>query len=488
MAQSLRIFRSVKFNVGLVLAIVAASAIGTFLPQLSETPEKVDLFLHGNPFWGKIFQALGFFDIYHTKWFMGMLGLIAFDIVVCKLWKLPPDNGLTALPPEFDPKAIEAKLDTMEAAIRQKGMVAEFSCRAAPAEAMSAVKRMIVGSGYHLEPVVGDAEERSALVATRHRVQRWGSYVAHVALVVILAGGLIKAAFGFVEMVPVLEGRSRELQNKRGWEVFVDKFTVKYYDGTRNPKLFSSQIRVTENGKQLAEKLITVNDPLDVSGTRFYQASWGAGGMFREVILEVGEGKFLPIPQRKPTLIPGTPIKVTADVMMPNFTLTPDGRADTASLDLKNPAVRFRFDVGGKLTRSLWLLQFNPTVAFSETQDGVLVHAPDPPMKLADVEPILFSGIQVAYDPGYPLVAAGSIAWLLGTVLLFYMHRRRLWVLINPAEGGSRVLIGAWSSRGDVGFKKEFGAYVDRLKAGIGPAGSSSGPGAAFAGNLEAQS
>ena len=93
----------------------------------------------------------------------------------------------------------------------------------------------------------------------------------------------------------------------------------------------------------------------------------------------------------------------------------------------------------------------------------------NPPFHLAGVDPILFSGIQVAYDPGFKVVLAGSLLWLLGMIGLFYLHRRRLWVLIEPAGDGSRLSLGGWSSRGPRDFEREFGALVRSLSGAMAP-------------------
>ncbi len=469
--KSLRLFRSVRFNIGLFFAIAVASAIGTLLPQAPETPEKVDVFMRAYPFWGRLFGALGLFHLYQSWWYLGMLVLMAFDIVVCKLWKTPPDPGLVSMPPELAPEAdMEGEFDKAAASLRLKPMHASFLIEEPPAQVVGRLRAFMEKEGYRIQEAL--REEKSArwsLVGTRHRLQRWGSYVAHVALVVILLGGLIKQLYGFVEMVPVLEGRSRNMQNKPDWELFVDKFTVQYYEGTATPKRFASDLRVEKNGEELGRKTIIVNDPLDIGGVRFYQASWGAGGMFRSVTLRLGRQE-LQLPQRTALPIPGTKIHAVAEMMLPNFTVGADGRADSASLDLKNPAVKLVFKVGGVPTRPLWLLQRSPEVAFAEGDDGVLSHIPPPPFKLAEIDPILFSGIQVAYDPGFKVVLGGAVAWLVGMILLFYLHRRRFWFLVGPAQGDGRaqVLIGAWSSRGSQEFQKEFNAFVGRLQLELG--------------------
>lgn len=458
----MKVFRSVRFNILLGALITLSAAIGTLLPQIGEAPEKVNVYQAAHPGWFRLFDFLSLFDLYHSWWFMGMLGLMAFDVVVCKLMSRPPDHGLVALPPEMTKERRLEHLSQKEEALKLKPYQAAFASPLPAEEAARRAKAFFSEKGYAASHEI-ETPAGATFVATRHAPQRWGSYVSHIALVVILLGSLVKGLFGFVEMVPVLEGRSRGLQNRKGWEVFVDKFTIKYYDGTLNPKLFSSDLRVEKDGVEIGRKRVVVNDPLDIGGVRFYQASWGAGGMFRSATLKLGPKHELQLPMRAPEKIAGTPFTVQADVMMPNFTIT-DGRADTASLDLKNPAVKVTFSVGPHKTAPLWLLANDPSLCFVEDADGVLARAPKPPFSLAGIDPILFSGIQVAYDPGFKLVLAGSVLWLAGMILLFYLHRRRLWVVVEAAGDESRVSVGGWSSRGPSEFDKEFEALVGALR------------------------
>jgi cytochrome c biogenesis protein len=492
-----KVLRSVRFNIFLGSILTLACAVGTLVPQTAEMPEKAAQFQASHPQWARLFDFFNFFDIYHAYWFMGLLALMAVDIVLCKLWNAPPDTGLVALPPEstLGEEEAEKELAKKDAALRLKPHQAAFASALAYEQSLDAAKAQLAGAGFHLHDDFRVAKG-GAFVATKHRLQRWGSYLAHIGLVVILVGALLKGVFGFVEMVPVLEGRSRQMNsasnwdgfvdyalghewgNKhlgflaktktgRDWEVFVDKFTIKYYDRTREPKFFSSDMSVEDHGKELGRKKILVNDPLDIGGVRFYQASWGAGGMFRSITLKLGKEE-VQLPQRTPVKIPGTPFKVQADVMMPNFTDNGNG-PDTASLDLKNPAVRIAFIMGPHKTRPLWLFENDPELCLVEGDDGQLMRAPKPPFQLAAIDPVLFSGIQVAYDPGFKMVVVGSLLWLLGMIGLFYLNRRRLWVLVEPDGDGSKVSVGGWSSRGAKDYEAEFGRTMDALRAQLSP-------------------
>ena len=457
----MKLFRSIRFNIILGALIAFFSALGTFFPQSLVSPEKVELYRSLHPLGFKILNLFGIFNLYQSWWFMGLLGLMAFDIVVCKLWNKPPDIGATALPPEnTDEEEAEKRLSQKERALGLKPFQFSMNSSLGFDEAFRKASSFFEGQGYAVHDEFHGASG-AAFLATKHRLQRWGSYIAHIALVIILIGALIKALYGFVEMDPVMEGNTVAMKN-RPWTLSVDKFTVHFYKGTFQPSLFSSVLRVKAGDNLIGQKTILVNHPLDIHGVRFYQASWGAAGMFRSVTLDLG-GTFLNLNQRVPQRVPGTPFSVTADILMPDFTVS-NGHADTASLDLKNPAVRFLFSVAGKPTPPLWLFSLYPHVCLKENPDGTLEHAESPPFSLAAVDPILFSGIQVAYDPGYPWVIFGALLWVLGLILLFYLHRRRFWVLLEPRqEGGTQFSIGAWSSRGGREFEREFNHLMRQM-------------------------
>jgi cytochrome c biogenesis protein ResB len=223
-----------------------------------------------------------------------------------------------------------------------------------------------------------------------------------------------------------------------------------------------------EEGELLAEKRILVNEPLSLKGShgfgqvRLYQASWGATGMLNSATLALGS-RTLEVPMKSKTRLPGTDVMVQVDMMLPNFTVGKDNRPDTLSLEPVNPAVQVTFYQKGTATAPLWLVQNFPGVAFSEDENGFLHQAPPPPFRLAAISPVVFSGLQVAYDPGIPVLYAGFAMFLGGLCALFYLHRRKVFVWV----GGGKVVVGGWSSRKDA-FRREFGLIVDALKTEMG--------------------
>ena len=105
------LFRSIRFNIYLFVLILAAAALGTFVPQAGQSPEKMQAFLAAHDFWGPVFQNLGLFGLYHSIWFVALLALMAFDVAVCKLYNAPPDADVR-LPREM----VEDTEERLEAA------------------------------------------------------------------------------------------------------------------------------------------------------------------------------------------------------------------------------------------------------------------------------------------------------------------------------------------------------------------------------------
>ena len=79
--------RSMRFAVALLCVLGIASVIGTVLQQnLSYT----DYIVKFGPFWSRIFQALGLFDVYSSIWFVVIMLFLVLSTGLC-LWRnIPP--------------------------------------------------------------------------------------------------------------------------------------------------------------------------------------------------------------------------------------------------------------------------------------------------------------------------------------------------------------------------------------------------------------
>ena len=61
-----------------------------------------------------------------------------------------------------------------------------------------------------------------------------------------------------------------------------------FYEGSQRPKDFTSKLTIIDGGKEVKQKVIEVNDPLQYKGIFIYQSSYGtAPGDGRVVLVDV---------------------------------------------------------------------------------------------------------------------------------------------------------------------------------------------------------
>ena len=80
-------FCSLKLTIVSLILLALTSIIGTVIQQ-NRSPEEY-LQLYGEKLY-RFFDALHFFDMYHSWWFLALLGLFCLNLVACSLKRLGP--------------------------------------------------------------------------------------------------------------------------------------------------------------------------------------------------------------------------------------------------------------------------------------------------------------------------------------------------------------------------------------------------------------
>ena len=153
-----------------------------------------------------------------------------------------------------------------------------------PSEAFSATAEVLKKRHYR----VLTCEADGAIFADQFRFARFGTYVSHLSLILILIGAVIGNFWGFSDdHVEIAKGATYDVRQGQNFSVRSDDFQVEYYPNkapkdfktiskettTTNgpiPKDFRSDVTVIENGKEVLKKTIRVNDPLSYKGVNFY--------------------------------------------------------------------------------------------------------------------------------------------------------------------------------------------------------------------------
>ena len=78
-----RTLRSMRTAIILLLMLAAGAVVGSLIPQIPNSPQRVAAYLVDHPFWGKAFQAAGFFDVFGSWWFALITTLLFVSLVAC---------------------------------------------------------------------------------------------------------------------------------------------------------------------------------------------------------------------------------------------------------------------------------------------------------------------------------------------------------------------------------------------------------------------
>lgn len=297
-------FSSMRFAVALLSLLGIASVIGTVLQQ---NQLQTDYLVKFGPFWTRIFDFLGLYDVYASAWFVAIMMFLVVSTSLCLIRNVPP---FWREMKSFREKVKEKSL----AAMRHSSLL---DVNIAPEVA----KRYLEVQGFQGKTI--NREDGSVLIAAKKgTMNKWGYIFAHIALIVICLGGLIDsnlllklgmltgrivpdnqavyakdfkpesilgaANLSFRGNVSISEGQSADvvflnadngmLVQDLPFEVKLKKFHIDFYN-TGMPRDFASDIEVTDKatGEKL-ERTIRVNHPLTLHGITIYQASFADGG------------------------------------------------------------------------------------------------------------------------------------------------------------------------------------------------------------------
>ncbi len=440
---------SVRLSIGLLTVIALGAVVGTLIPQREAAESFAEKL---NPSLAALFQTLQLFDVYHSVWFIGLLGLLAVNLVACSLNRFPASwrqfRGVTA--PD-DPELF--------AALPSERIVETDQT---PTEAAGQIEALL-GRGWR-RLVKTEHPQGLLIAAEKGGFSRFGVYVVHLGVLAMIAGGLASGLMGVKGTVEIVEGEASNVLQRRGepslpleFSIRCDRFTVEYYPSGA-PKVFRSDLSFLKDGQVVHRGSLLVNHPIDFGGLRFYQSSYGilpggrmtlsyAKGQEKKVLREITVGERFDLP--------GADGEV--EVLRAEGNLMRMGPA--VKLAVRSSRGDFQF----------WVFQNIERI--KEANPGILSQVPL--MNPGLFAPWLFSlqrggerfytVLQAARDPGAPLVAAGAALLIAGLITVFFFSHRRVRILLEAREGGSRISVAGTASRDPAGLEGELG----RLAAAI---------------------
>jgi cytochrome c biogenesis protein len=439
-------FCSLKLTMFLLISLAVISIIGTVIPQGIPPQEYLAQI---SPAKVKLYKALGFFDMYHSWWFILLLYLLTVNLVACSIKRLPHIWKTITNPVTLFSVSLEQSLSN----------VATFK---SPADT-AAIKEQVAGflGKDFATPVVTEADGAWHLFAQKTPWCRLSVYFVHLSVIVIFIGSMIGSLFGYKGNVNILEGETvskfmlrSEKELDLGFSLRLEQFSVaKYSSGA--PKEFKSILTVLENGKPVPDYTnvrVIVNDPLTYKGITFYQSSYGnAGNYFFTVTDLAGKNPVsLTVANQSSVKLPdGSSMHVTEATK----DVSPFARG------LSGPAAQVELHSANGKTESFVVYANHPELNIQHAQ----MHGTGPVLHYRGAEDKMYTGLQVAKDPGVEVVWLGCLLMVVGIYVAFFMSHRRIWVRIQHGT----VTIGGNASKNQGAFQQAFDGMVERLKTDL---------------------
>jgi cytochrome c biogenesis protein len=447
-----RLLCSVKVALGLILLIGVLTFLGTAIsqvpPPMRHDPLLVERWLTAmGARYGlatPVLQATGMFDMFNSTAYRLLLGLITVQVCVCTLNRFPAIwRNVTSIP-------FQRRVSYFQHAEQH----ARAEVAADPEQALAALRAAWSRLGYR----VVTAEGR-AVYADRYRWLRLATFVNHLGLIMILAGGATTGLFGerndgFV--VPA--GGTRALGLGTDYRVELDSFTDEYYlhGGAKD---YRSEVIVYQRDREVQRATVRVNEPLMIGPVKLHQAYFGSA-----IVMQVRKGGQVIFQDSVPLAYTALPYGFRP---VGFFRLPSEG----ISVDLVAPE-----NAGDEAVRAgqvgLFAFPLGADAGAEPLFGGLLTQRQSQSwngLEFTFQRESQFSGFQAVRDPGAPIFFVAAGLMLAGILIVFYFPHRKLWALVEPRpDGGSQVWLAGVCPR-NPNFPDEFRAAVEAAESALVP-------------------
>jgi cytochrome c biogenesis protein len=489
---------SVRVGVVTLCTLVVLAMIGMLIMQ--QNVQGFDTYYPSlTPAEKVVFGHLGFFDIYHSWYFEGLLLFLSLNIILASIdhfmpsWSYVVSPKLTAtkewLLARREHIIIDSSItDEQELAERVKKQLDKRGLRS-----------KITQASYTYYDIDEEGNRNFSEVKTatnlfvfgeRGKWNRLGAYIVHVALLTLFLGHFVALRTGFDADVQVAPGETTDqiqliefnLDKKERYNVKLP-FTIDCTDiqqrlidpngsiGVTNTMDWRTQVKIDDPEFGVTTADISLNKPLSYRGYRFFQAQATSMGSARTVTLDLtpqngGDTIKVEVPRNGVTaLADGTQVQF-AD-FQPDFAFGPDGQPSSRSTDYNNPVAILNVTTpAGERTR---VFAFAAKVA-----ENIPVGAPKAGYKwrLADFEKSPLAHIlSIKYDPFNGALIAwyfGGFGLIAALAFVFFVSHKRIWAMIGRRDDGRlEIVLAGEANRNHLGFEDKFRKIADDLKASV---------------------
>ena len=465
-------FSSVKVGVWLIVIALIASMIGTIFPQAQFIPPNAvsrdPAIYYEDQFGliGKIYYLLGFHEMYSSWWYLLLLGLIGVSLVICSLDRFIPLYKALKIQ---KPKRHETFLN------RQRFYSETEEVAAADIER---VKEKLKAMRYNVK------EQNGHILAEKGRFSRWGPYVNHIGLIIILLAAILRTTpimytdeYVWVREgeTVVIPGTDQEyyIENNRFLLEMHGPEDARFRDALEAegmvPSNFQTDVVIykAENADvpgaepdlvPILEESIQMNKPAKFDGYTLYQSGYQQNEFSSMTfkIHEVDDESGTAIdsftidlfkPQKEYILESG--FRVEIKDYFPDYYLTDDGTPASETNYPRNPAFVLLVYPPEEDSPEVSFLGIGRNIdATGENRYKVAIQ---------DFETHFVSGLTVRVDRTLIFFGLGAAIFMIGVIQGMYWQHRRIW--IHPKNEG--ILLAAHTNKNWFGLSKDIEKAID---------------------------
>ncbi|GGI39896.1 cytochrome c biogenesis protein ResB [Mammaliicoccus stepanovicii] len=461
-------FASIKTGVTLLIITVIAASIGTIFPQqyfipMNVNPEQYYFEHYGSL--GLLYYKLGFHNLYSSWWFLILLGLVAFSIITSSI-----DRGVP-----LHKSLRNQRTKKHDSFFKRQRLFMSSEDKVD----LDALGKSFKAKRYKVK------REGDNLLLEKGRLSRYGPYINHTGLIILLIGAMLRFIPGFYldEMVYVKEGETKPVPGTdREYYIKNNDFIFEEYDeksqSNTNPesidpsmnkiaKNYETKATLYKNSqqdvigssanlKEVAHKSIKVNKPLTYENLQFYQSSFD-NSLLKDMTFnlktkdgdKVGNPFTVNLENPKKKYNVGNGYTINLRSYAPDYEKIENGVLATKSPNPNNPAFVFEVTKKGE----------KPEFSFLRIKDSQDISKNNKmEVKFANATNQWATVLAVKKDLTLPILFTGFIIFLLGLAVGSYINHRRIW--INTNDG--KFNIAGHTNKNYYGFSKEINQILDK--------------------------
>ncbi len=376
-------------------------------------------------------------DVFKSLPFAAILGILAIAITICTLNRAPGLWQSIAHP----------SIKTTHGFIRNAELSLSTTSNKSRDELAEDVRVELSSRKYRVISEEHNGEMH--IYADRYRYGKLGTFPFHLALIMILIGGIVGSRYGFRDNQFVVAEKSTEgIGHGTGLSVYLDDFQDSY-DETGQAKEYRSDLVLYKGDHEVKRQSITVTNPMTYGSTVIYQSSFGpavvlkitdtAGNVLYDGALPVGLDYIAPGNSDAPAgLIDLVPVRKRVFVITPDS--NPFNAPELDKLKLRSGQISVVVqDLSGQSDPNVMPPNTIVTQGLPTSLDG---------LNITFVRESQWSLMQVANNPGIPIFWAAAFLMIGGLVIVFYFPHRRIRAIVSSrASGGSQAAMAPMAKR-----------------------------------------